>query len=184
MKYREKFINKYFCYEKNTYRWVHLEESHAIELEENNKVRLLSNTYIEFEKNNKKIREYHVDTHSIFMSDRYKKNLSVRKDPSHTRPLMIIGQDETVFKQYSFSQKCWLGPGGETQLLPKSDGYSRMISGFVSRSFGVRFHLTQDELNKINERRMGSEWGKYLSRESSLAIYGTTKKKNQRIGSP
>ena len=94
------------------------------------------------------------------------KKLSMRKDPSHTRPLMIIEQDETVFKQYSFSQKCCVWPGGETQLLPKSDGYSRMFCGFFSRSFGVGLLLTQNELNEVHERRMGSEWGEYVSRES------------------
>ena len=92
-------------------------------------------------------------------------------------PLMIIGQDKTVFKQYSFSWKCWVGHGGETPLLQKSNGYSRMISGFVSCSFGVALLLTLDELNKVNEGRMGSEWGEYVSRESSLSVYGTTKKK-------
>ena len=90
---------------------------------------------------------------------------------------MIIGQDETVFKQYTFSQKCWVGPGGETQLLPKSDGYSRMVSGFVSRSFGVGLLLSQDELDKVNERRMGSEWGHYVSKDSAMTVYATTKKK-------
>ena len=78
-----------------------MEESHAIELEKNNEVRLLPNTYIEFEKNNKKIREYHVDTHSIFMSYRYKKKLSMRKDPSHTRPLIMpeFTKEEVYVKQ-------------------------------------------------------------------------------------
>jgi len=68
-------------------------------------------------------------------------------------------------------------PGGETQLLPKSDVYSRIISGFVSRSFGVGLHLSQNELEEVNERRVSSEWCHYLSKEAALTVYGTTKKK-------
>ena len=90
---------------------------------------------------------------------------------------MIIGQDESVFKQYSFGRKCWVGPGGETQLLPKSDGYSKMVSGFVSRDFGVGLYLSKVELEEVNERRMGSEWGHYLSKDEALTVYGTTQKK-------
>jgi len=175
--YRKDFAKKYFKYEQNTYRWVHLEESEAIALEKDDDIKLLENTSIQFEENDKKMREYHVDTHPIFSSEKFEKKLSIRRDPTLTRPLMIIGQDETVFKQYTFSQKCWVGPGGETQLLPKSDGYSRMVSGFVSRSFGVGLLLSQDELDKVNERRMGSEWGHYVSKDSAMTVYATTKKK-------
>ena len=90
---------------------------------------------------------------------------------------MIIGQYETVFKQYTFSQKCWVEPGGETELLPKNEGYSRMVSGFVSRSFGVRLLFSQDELGKVNERRTGSEWGHYVLKDLAMTVYVTMKKK-------
>ena len=65
--------------------------------------KLLEKTFVGFEQNNEKMREYHVDTHPLFMTDQYEKKLSARRDPNLTRSLMIIGQDETVFKQYSFS---------------------------------------------------------------------------------
>ena len=151
--YRDEFIKKYFQYEKNTYRLVHLKEIDAIHMEKDNDNKLLENTFVEFIYDNQKMREYHVDTLPAFTTEKYTKVLSVKRDASLTRPLMIIGQDKTVFKQYSFSRKCWVGPGGETHLLPKSDGYSRMISGFVSRSFGVGLHLSKEELEKVNERR-------------------------------
>ena len=175
---REKFAKDYFEFEKNTYRWVHLDEDTAIKLENSEEEKLLENTSIPFIHNNQKMREYHVDTHPAFATDMYEKKLSIRRDPTLTRPLMMIGQDETVFKQYSFSRKCWVGADGETQLLPKSDGYSRMISAFVSRSFGVGLHLSDIELNEVNEQRMSSEWCHYLTKESALTVYGTTKKKN------
>ena len=92
------------------------------------------------------MREYHVDTHAIFCDDnKNKRNLLIRQNPS-TRPMIMVGQDESVFKQYLFGHKCWVGPGGETQLLPKSDGYSKMVSGFVSRGFGVGIHLDKNEI--------------------------------------
>ena len=90
---------------------------------------------------------------------------------------MMVGQDESVFKQYSFGRKCWVVPGGETQLLPKSDGYSQMVSGFVSRDFGVGLHLNEEELQKVNERRVSDEWCHYLSADEAMTVYGTTKKK-------
>ena len=86
---------------------------------------------------------------------------------------MMIGQDEFVFKQYSFGHKCWLGPGGETQLLPKSDGYSKMVSGFVSRDFRVGLHLSTIELDEINEGRVSNKWCNYISKEEALTVYGT-----------
>ncbi len=52
-----------------------------------------------------------------------------------------------------------------------------MISGFVSRSFRVGLHLSETELNEVNKQRMSSEWCHYLSKESALTVYGTTKKK-------
>ena len=75
---------------------------------------------------------------------------------------MTTGQDETVFKQYSFGRKCWRGADGKTQHLPKSDGYSRMVSGFVSWEFGVGLHLIQAELYEVNRRRTSDERGSYF----------------------
>ena len=127
-------------------------------------------------KNEKKMREYHVDTHECFSAaSKYEKNLSIQQNPS-TRPIMMVGQDKSVFKQYSFGHKCWVGPGGETQLLPKSDGYSQMVSGFISRDFGVGLHLNNKELKKVSEQRISDEWCHYLSADEAMTVHGTTKK--------
>ena len=64
---------------------------------------------------------------------------------------MMVGQDKSVFKQYLFGRKCWIGPVGETQLLPKSDGYSQIVSDFVSQDIGVGLLLNEEELNKVND---------------------------------
>ena len=77
------------------------------------------------------MREYHID--SYLFTTNIKPEVSV---PLTTRRLLIVDQDESVFKQNSFSQQYWSGPGGETKLLPKNDGCRRMVSGFVSHTFG------------------------------------------------
>ena len=132
--FRKKIIKKYFQFETNTYRWVHLTRNDAVQLEKDEKQNLLENIYTSFIHNNQKMPEYHIDTHSIFLTPAYEKNVIHKLRLHPHRRLVLIGQDKTVFKQYSFSQKCWVGTGGQTQLLPKSDGYSRMIcrtSGMV-----------------------------------------------------
>ena len=59
--------------------------------------------------------EYHVDDHVDFQKAcehlPYGGNLSVRKDPN-LKPLMILGQDEVIFKQFMFSNGCWVMPDG------------------------------------------------------------------------
>ena len=155
-------------------------------MEKDNNQQLLENIFFELQdKNGNKMREYHVDTHPVFRDKtKYKKELLIRRNPS-TRPMMMVGQDESVFKQYSFGRKCWVGPGGETQLLPKSEGYSKMVSGFVSRDFGVGLHLDDNEIQKVNKQRVSDEWCHYLSTGAALTVNGTTqKKRNLKIISP
>ena len=94
---------------------------------------MFENIYDEFEMNNIKMRQYHIDTRQVFSNLAPK--LSIYN--THPKQLIIIGQDESVFKQYSFGSKYWMGEYGEMKLLPKSDGYSRMVSAFVSRELGV-----------------------------------------------
>lgn len=92
-------------------------------------------------------------------------------------PLLLIGQDESYFKQYSFSQKCWTGPSGVIKLLPKSDRYyTWMVSAFVLRDFGVGLVVRNEEMKLINERRQGDKWNHYLSKKEGIEVYGTSKK--------
>ncbi len=136
---------------------------------------LLQNIYYEYEdKDGKNMREYHVDSYEKFSS--YPLTLSVRRNPQ-LRPIIIIGQDESVFKQYSFGRRCWFGPNGEAKLIPKTDGYSQMVSAFVLRSFGVGLELNEEELVKVNERRQSEKWGHYIEKKAAMEIYGSTKKK-------
>ena len=145
--------------EKRAHRWVHIVEEEAKRLEQDEDNPLLANVYHEFVKENRKYREYHIDTHPEF--EKLEPKVSIRC-PSNTKPLILIGQDESCFKQNSFSKKCWTGPSGVMKLLLKSDGYTWMISAFISRDFGVGLVVNDGELELINQRRQIGEWSHYI----------------------
>ena len=177
---RKYFIERYLEYEILAYVWVHLTEEQSILLENDQNVNLARVFHSYTGNDGSKMREYHVDIHprlqAFVRNKRMGGDLSVRK-PEGTRPVIIIGQDESVVKQHSFSAKCWQGVGGERKLLPKSDGYSLMISAFCSRVFGLGLHVTNEQLNEINKRRSEGTTAHYVSVDSAKEIYGTTKKK-------
>lgn len=89
----------------------------------------------------KRYYEFHVDDHEIaFMqhcneTTAFGGHLSVRK-PAHLKPIIKIGQDECVFKQYLQNHSQWYLPDGTTAIRPKTDGDGVMISAFTSREFG------------------------------------------------
>jgi hypothetical protein len=70
-------------------------------------------------------------------------HLSIRK-PIGTKAVFIFGQDECIFKQYSFSKKSWTLPDGTKTLIPKDEGQGVMLSSFMSREFGYGFELSGD----------------------------------------
>ena len=51
---------------------------------------------------------------------------------SQATPLIIVGQDKSVFAQFLIGSKTWTGPAGQRPLLPKSEGDGYMLSAFVS----------------------------------------------------
>ena len=67
------------------------------------------------------------------------------------RPLMIFGQDEAVFNQYSMNNLQWVGPNGERALLPKTAGCGIMVSAFQSRELGFGVSISSEELEEINK---------------------------------
>ena len=54
--------------------------------------------------------EYHVDDNILFQGRlnhiKFGGNLSVRKT-ANVKPLIMFGQDQCIFKQYTFSRKAW-----------------------------------------------------------------------------
>ena len=189
--HRAAFVKKYFKWEELSYRWVQLPTEDAIKLEnEGNagKEKLLPNSFV-FEYTDvttgKQMREYHVDA---FPSEfeRYIKpentihngNLSHRF-PSDRKPVILIGQDESIYKQFSFSSKAWYTKDGATKMLPKDDGHGMMISTFVSRSWGFLMNgnpLLAASLFRINELRLHATHIKYVSTEAAVNLNGHTAK--------
>jgi hypothetical protein len=94
---------------------------------------------------------------------------------SKARPIMIVGQDESVFAQNLLGAKTWIGPKGQRPLLPKSEGDGCMLSAFVSREFGFDRLLTNDELAKINAARRAST-ATYTDTQAAMEILGTINK--------
>ena len=62
------------------------------------------------------------------------------------------------------------------KLLTKTDGFTQMVSAFVSCSLGVGLLLSSEELRQVNEKWASREWGKYISSKESIET-GNNKKK-------
>jgi hypothetical protein len=105
-----------------------------------------------------RMREYHLDTHKAFgdfasaNNKQYGGDLSVRLRIGE-HPVLLVGQDESIFHQYIFSKKQWRGPNGKAFLMPKSEGEMYMASGFTAREFGLGLEsrLTPAMRTEINE---------------------------------
>ena len=96
-----------------------------------------------------KMREYHVDSHLRFRG--MSPSMSIRCKPN-AKQLIILGQDESCFKQYSFSNK--------RQSLVQSWIENKL------RSF------------KTNKQKKGTTWvGKICVKQGSHWNYGTNLKK-------
>ena len=177
---RKQFINSYLNWEFRAFHWVQLSDTDAIELERDIKNPIPPNTFYSYKSRIIKMREYHIDTHPILFRYAQRKDMggdhSVRM-PKGSRPILLIGQDESVYKQFQFSSRAWKGPTGENTLLPTSDGYSKMVSCYIGRSFGMGLYVSDGKLHQINAWRQHSK--KYLSEESAKNIYGVNK--NQKL---
>ena len=172
MRARKKFAKEYLKYEKRTKRWVRLtnEEVERLENDETNPLlpgvgQRVSETHVEF----------HIDCHPSFRL--MEPTLSARNPPG-VRELIIYGQDETVFKQNTYSSKEWVDSKGATSLLPKSYGLSIMVSGYECDKFVLVVRLSDAQLDEVNERRGVGEFSHYISTESALELFGNTNKKN------
>ena len=108
--------------------------------------------------------EFHVDMDEalwVYISDENKAfggDLSVWKDV-HEKPLIVLGQDESIFEQHMFPSGTWVDKDGKSALRPKGAGYGMMVSAFVSREFGIGLgSLTEDDFTKINNYRDGKDY--------------------------
>jgi hypothetical protein len=187
VEYRKQFVQDYFDQELRSYVWVQLPESDAMVLESGKDDPLMKDIYYSFvDDAGQAMREYHVDAHPSFCElvapqhQQFGGNASVRRQIDE-RPAIVIGQDESAFSQYSFNEKMWKGPSGESKLLPKGMGKTLMVSAFQSRAFGLGRGLSTEELEEINNRREGTE---YISVEAAMQVNNETAKPRLTNNSP
>ena len=175
--YRYKFIDRYLSRELKTHRWIQMSKVKYDEMISQGYI--INGTGFEYKNSkdeNKTYYEFHVDDHPDFSCSSWHNselavfggNLSVRK-PTDTKPLIIFGQDECIFKQYVFKKKAWHGPNGETALVPKDEGQGLMISAFVSRDYGFGFELSSYQLSIINNKRRGES---YIDKDAAVLKRG------------
>ena len=114
--------------------------------------------------------EFHIDDHESFHEKfdemSFGGNLSVRKNEKD-RPIIMIGQDEYIYKQFLLVRKQWTLPDGTTAINPKDEGMGIMLSSFVSRDFGYGFKLTPSQLKTVNEYRRGKQ---YIDEEAAREV--------------
>ena len=164
--------------ERRCHRWVQMTVQEFESLPKREEILKKGHSYRGI--NGEEMIEYHVDDHEClqeYACQKYGKfggNVSVRM-PSG-KPLIIFGQDESVFNQFAFGAKQWVGSSGERALLPKSEGAGLMVSGIgiQSREFGFGVELSDDELQAVNEKR--SRDGEYVDKVAAKEVTGKTKK--------
>jgi hypothetical protein len=188
IQYRKRFIAEYFENELSCYLWVQVNKATAVELENDPKSPLPKNISHEYVQEGREMREYHIDAHyslknHVHPTNReHGANLSIRKN-SATRPVICVGEDESAFSQYAFSTKSWKGPNGEQKLLPKGEGETLMVAGFMSRQFGLGKHLTEEHLIAINRYR-NERRRNYMADVEAIAVHGKSEKKDLIDNSP
>jgi hypothetical protein len=175
--YRSQFLERYMRYELCAHRWIQIPIARYDTMVEMGQLSELSG--FKYDKGGSTLVELHVDDHYIFQDEcnnlPYGGHLSVRKPPT-SRPLILIGQDESIFKQYCLRSHSWVAPDGTRGLLPKDEGQGVMVSSFVSREFGYGMEITPADLHKINRRRERRGHNCYLDEEAAQLKHGTTKK--------
>ncbi|KAI2509106.1 hypothetical protein MHU86_5354 [Fragilaria crotonensis] len=105
---------------------------------------------------------------------------SIRVSSTAT-PLMIIGQDESVFAQYLLGSRTWIGPSGQRPLLPKSEGDGYMLSAFVSRVFGFGRVMTKEELDQVNATRRAVGRNTYIDEQAARSVGNNQQVRLERI---
>jgi hypothetical protein len=86
----------------------------------------------------------------------------------------MLGHDEMMMKQYLLTKKAWHGPNGKIGLVPKEEGISMMILAFQSREFGFGMDLSEEDIRKVNEARLGN---KYKDEKVAIEKQGSPFKK-------
>jgi hypothetical protein len=181
-RHRSEFTNKYLSQLKpRSDRWVQMSmekaESIKLSLPASDPLLATGHIYTDPDSGDERV-EFQVDDHDCmqdFANETYGEiggNVSVRKAPDK-RTLIIFRQDESIFNQFSFNSKQWVGPSGERSMLPKSAGMGVMVSAFQSREFGWGMEIDDNQLVLINAHRHGND---YFDATAAIEVNGTSKK--------
>ena len=137
--------------EKSTHRFVHFTRDEFLTFTSDHQYKQDEVFKIadEFEgkENGDALYELHVDDfeglHDI-ANERYPLGgcMSHEHDPNN-KPILILGQHECIFQQFTVHGKQWCGPNGERALMPKTDGYGIMISSFQSLEHGFGMDISE-----------------------------------------
>ena len=184
VKYREEFVKKYLNeYEMKCARWFQIKETdYQLWQNNNNKTEKFRSDGYKYEENGIIFLEFHVDDipREIYIRMCHEcpfgGNISIRM-PSSSKQIIIFGQDECIFMQFTLRRKSWIGRNGKRGLLPKGEGGGVMVSAFKSREFGFGMELTQQQLDEINKKRKNES---YSDEEAAVQVHGNKKKKDLR----
>ena len=155
VQYRWAFCKRYLYQEVKMHRWVQVKEEIAKQLEQEGEIVTGSGYYYNCPLTFKKMVEFQVDASEKllkYVAGDLGGNLSVRF-PQGEKPLICFGHDESIYKQFLLTKKSWIGPDGETNIVPKDDGLGVMISALQSREFGFGLLVTDEQLKEINEKQ-------------------------------
>jgi hypothetical protein len=174
VQYRQEFVQRYFWRERRCHRWIQVTKEESARLVEGDKVHK-DFGYCYTTSDGIEMVEYHTDdSYPIFAKalkefPKFGGNLSVRF-PIGEKPLVMFGQDECIFKQFTVHSSCWVSETAGRPLMPKDDGQGVMISAFQSREWGFGFRLiTEEEYVRINAKRDGKL---YKDAEAAEAVVG------------
>lgn len=174
--YRKNWVQRYLSNERRMHRWVQIPLNTASQLLQKRLIPPDIDGYHYKDSNNNEMVEFHVDDSPAFehmvSTSKFGGNVSVRKN-QHEKPIMSIGQDECIFKQYTFTPKSWSAPDGSKAIIPKDEGMGIMISAFVSREFGFGMKISENDLAVINKARENTQ---YADSEAAITVHGNANK--------
>jgi hypothetical protein len=159
---------------REAHRWVQLAASQANDVHE--KGMIMKNTGFSYvDSLGNQMVEFHVD--NVKLGDEepvFGGKLSVCF-PTGMKPLILIGHDECIFKQYCLSKKHWVSPCGTQVLVLKDEGQGVMVSAFQCREFGFDLEMTPEHLQRVIVERQGKQ---YKDAEVAISRLGTAYKKD------
>ena len=150
-RYRKKYVKELLRLEKRMYRWIQIKRDNIKKYEKDYDLLPNCGFYYPDKVTGEKMAKFYVDLCDKFQDkmkeSEYGGNLSVRFSEGK-KPIIMIGHDECIFKQYHFTNKSWVGDNESRPILPKDEGAGIMISAFQCRKFGFGLVLTKDQLKK------------------------------------